>query len=239
MSKLLHILSQACSIVLYPMLMPLYGMLLFFTSTQTLLPLLPTAYIVIGIAGTMVLTLVIPIILLLYMWRKGYIDSLHMHDSKQRTTPYIYTLICYCFWAYFLHATLQLPIFMLLVAIGAIVALLIVTIINHWWKISAHLTGIGGLLGGMQFRSELLHTTYIFDYHSIATFLITHVCTSISECAYPSTGCLRLPIGANLYLHSYINLDLCVRFCLSYCCSSPSSQEPSLACLAIVPRSIC
>lgn len=149
MSKLLHILSQACSIVLYPMLMPLYGMLLFFTSTQTLLPLLPTAYIVIGIAGTMVLTLVIPVILLLYMWRKGYIDSLHMHDSKQRTTPYIYTLICYCFWAYFLHATLQLPIFMLLVAIGAIVALLIVTIINHWWKISAHLTGIGGLLGGI------------------------------------------------------------------------------------------
>lgn len=149
MSKLLHILSQACSIVLYPMLMPLYGMLLFFTSTQTLLPLLPTAYIVIGIVGTMVLTLLIPIILLLYMWRKGYIDSLHMHDSKQRTTPYIYTLICYCFWAYFLHATLQLPIFMLLVAIGAIVALLIVTIINHWWKISAHLTGIGGLLGGI------------------------------------------------------------------------------------------
>ena len=149
MSKLLHILSQACSIVLYPMLMPLYGMLLFFTSTQTLLPLLPTAYIVIGIVGTMVLTLLIPVILLLYMWRKGYIDSLHMHDSKQRTTPYIYTLICYCFWAYFLHATLQLPIFMLLVAIGAIVALLIVTIINHWWKISAHLTGIGGLLGGI------------------------------------------------------------------------------------------
>lgn len=149
MSKLLYILSQACSIVLYPMLMPLYGMLLFFTSTQTLLPLLPTAYIVIGIVGTMVLTLLIPIILLLYMWRKGYIDSLHMHDSKQRTTPYIYTLICYCFWAYFLHATLQLPIFMLLVAIGAIVALLIVTIINHWWKISAHLTGIGGLLGGI------------------------------------------------------------------------------------------
>ena len=131
------------------MLMPLYGMLLFFTSTQTLLPLLPTAYIVIGIVGTMVLTLLIPVILLLYMWRKGYIDSLHMHDSKQRTTPYIYTLICYCFWAYFLHATLQLPIFMLLVAIGAIVALLIVTIINHWWKISAHLTGIGGLLGGI------------------------------------------------------------------------------------------
>ena len=28
-------------------------------------------------------------------------------------------------------------------------ALLAVTLINHWWKISAHLTGIGGLLGGI------------------------------------------------------------------------------------------
>jgi membrane-associated phospholipid phosphatase len=39
--------------------------------------------------------------------------------------------------------------FMLLVVLGVILALLAVTIINHWWKISAHLTGIGGLLGGI------------------------------------------------------------------------------------------
>jgi membrane-associated phospholipid phosphatase len=44
---------------------------------------------------------------------------------------------------------MKMPLFLLLVAIGAIVALLIVTIINSWWKISAHLTGIGGLLGGI------------------------------------------------------------------------------------------
>jgi membrane-associated phospholipid phosphatase len=44
---------------------------------------------------------------------------------------------------------MQLPVFLLLVVIGAMVALLAVTVINHWWKISAHLTGIGGLLGGI------------------------------------------------------------------------------------------
>ena len=201
MSKLLHILSQACSIVLYPMLMPLYGMLLFFTSTQTLLPLLPTAYIVIGIAGTMVLTLLIPVILLLYMWRKGYIDSLHMHDSKQRTTPYIYTLICYCFWAYFLHATLQLPIFMLLVAIGAIVALLIVTIINHWWKISAHLTGIGGLLGGI--------CSFALNYSILPIYLIiTALLLSL------------LLMYARLYLNAHTPLQVVCGFLLGLICTS-------------------
>ena len=149
MHKVLNILSQICSIVLYPMLMPLYGMLLFAAATKKLFPQLPSAYIGVCIGGTATLTLIIPILLLLFMWKKGYIDSLHIHEAKQRTTPYIYTLICYGFWAYFLRATLQLPLFLLLVVVGAMGALLAVTIINHWWKISAHLTGMGGLLGGI------------------------------------------------------------------------------------------
>ena len=42
-----------------------------------------------------------------------------------------------------------MPAVWLIVAIGATVALLAVTIINRWWKISAHLTALGGLLGGV------------------------------------------------------------------------------------------
>ena len=142
-------LAHIVSILLYPMLMPLYGILLFCVGAKQLVPLLPSLYIGLCIAGTAVITLLIPIFLLIFMWKRGQIDSLHINNAKQRTTPYIYTLICYGFWAYFLRVTLQLPIFLLLVAIGSMFALLAVTIINHWWKISAHLTGIGGLLGGI------------------------------------------------------------------------------------------
>lgn len=149
MHKTLSILSQFWSILLYPMWMPLYGVILFCVAARKLLPILPASYMGMCIAGTAILTLIIPIILLVFLWRKGYIDSLHIDNAKQRTTPYIYTLICYGFWAYFVRVTVKMPTFMLLVAIGAMVALLAVTIINHWWKISAHLTGIGGLLGGI------------------------------------------------------------------------------------------
>ena len=149
MHKFLNILSNVYSIVLHPMLMPLYGMILFCVSIQQLIPTISIKYLYICLIGTLILTLIIPVILLIFLWRKGYIDSLHIHDSKQRTTPYIYTLTCYSFWAYFLHVTMQLPMFLFIIAIGAVVALLAVTIINHWWKISAHLTGIGGLLGGI------------------------------------------------------------------------------------------
>ena len=149
MHRLLNILSQAWSIILYPMFMPLYGILLFCYATQTSALKLPAIYLLICVLGTCVLTVIIPITLLLYLRHKGYINSLHINDPKQRTTPYIYTIVCYGFWAYFLRATMQLPLFLLIVVIGAIIALIIVTLINHWWKISAHLTGIGGLLGGV------------------------------------------------------------------------------------------
>ena len=149
MQKLPNILSNAWSVVLYPMLMPLYGILLFCYAIRQLSPELPILYLLICIIGTTVLTLIIPILLLLFMRWKGYIDSLQMASPKQRTMPYIYTLICYGFWAYFVYGVVRLPMFLLVIVLGAIGALLAVTIINHWWKVSAHLTGLGGLFGGV------------------------------------------------------------------------------------------
>ena len=132
MHKVLNILAKTICVLLHPMLMPCYGMALFFLSNQPTITLLPKVYCMVSMVGTFVLTFVI-----------------HIEQAQQRTTPYIYTLICYGFWTYFLHSTIHMPSFIVWIAVGAIVALLAVALINHWWKISAHLTGIGGLLGGI------------------------------------------------------------------------------------------
>ena len=149
MHRLLHILAQACSILLHPLLMPTYGMALYFGALQRMRPELPAAYCTIGIVGTILLTLLIPAGCIIFLWKTKRIDSLSIDDPKQRTSPYIYTIMAYGFWAYFVHQVLHLPILILLIAIGAMLALAAITVINHWWKISAHLTGIGGLLGGI------------------------------------------------------------------------------------------
>ena len=75
--------------------------------------------------------------------------GVYLDGQDERTIPYVYTVVCYGFWAYFLRGTMGLPDLMLWVSLGAIVALVIVTVVNRWWKISAHLTGMGGLLGGV------------------------------------------------------------------------------------------
>ena len=146
MHRLLHILAQVCSVLLHPLLMPTYGMALFFGALQRMRPELPAAYCTIGIVGTILLTLLIPAGCIIFLWKTKRIDSLSIDHPTQRTTPYIYTIMAYGFWAYFVHQVLHLPILILLIAIGAMLALVAVTVINHWWKISAHLTGIGGLL---------------------------------------------------------------------------------------------
>jgi membrane-associated phospholipid phosphatase len=149
MGKILNIVAEGWSIVLHPMLMPMYGILLFFHATPfNQIPISKT-YTIIGIIGTIVLTWFIPVILLLCMRRMGEITSIHMHNNNERTKPYIYTLVCYGFWAYFMFSIMKFPTIIFIIIVGAIAALTIVTIINHWWKISAHLTGIGGLLGGV------------------------------------------------------------------------------------------
>ena len=200
MHKTLSILSQFWSILLYPMWMPLYGVILFCVAARKLLPILPASYMGMCIAGTAVLTLIIPIILLLFLWRKGYIDSLHIDNAKQRTTPYIYTLICYGFLAYFVRVTVKMPTFMLLVAIGAMVALLAVTIINHWWKISAHLTGIGGLLGGI--------CSFALNYSTLPLMLIIIVLLLALLLMY-----------ARIYLQAHTPMQVVCGFLLGLLCT--------------------
>ena len=149
MQQIFNILSRALSIALHPLFIPTYGMMLYMAAMWARTPNLPNIYVQISIITTFVLTALIPIILMLILWKRGSISSLHIDDATERTTPYIYTLICFGFWCYFIGVILKMPVVWQIVAIGATAALLAVTIINHWWKISAHLTALGGLLGGI------------------------------------------------------------------------------------------
>ena len=149
MPQIFNILSRALSIMLHPLFMPTYGMILYMAAMLVRTPNLPSIYIYTSVITTFVLTALIPIILMLILWKRGSISSLHIDNASERTTPYIYTLICFGFWCYFVGDILKMPVVWLVVAIGATAALLAVTIINRWWKISAHLTALGGLLGGV------------------------------------------------------------------------------------------
>lgn len=200
MQQIFNILSQALSIMLYPLFMPTYGMCLYMVAMRMRTPMLPSVYIATSIIGTFVLTALIPIVLMWILLKRGTISSLHIHNASERTTPYVYALICFGFWCYFVGAVLKLPLIWLLVAIGATLALFAVTIINHWWKISAHLTGIGGLLGGI--------CSFALHYATLPTGLVVIVLLVALILMY-----------ARLYLDAHTPLQVVAGFILGILCT--------------------
>jgi len=148
MNNTLYYISRTISAILYPMFIPTYGILIYFLALRSLITY-PTPLIWIGVIGTLIFTCLLPLSVILVMIHRGNLTDIYIRNPKQRTMPYIYSTICYGFWAYFCCQVMHLPQFIALTAIGSAVVLLIVLLINRTWKISAHLTALGGLFGGM------------------------------------------------------------------------------------------
>lgn len=148
MNNTLYYISRVISAVLYPMFIPTYGMLIYFLALRSLITY-PTPLIWIGVVGTFVFTCLLPLSVILVMIHRGNLTDIYIRNANQRTMPYIYSTICYGFWTYFCWQVMHLPLFIILTAAGATVALLLVLLINRTWKISAHLAALGGLFGGM------------------------------------------------------------------------------------------
>ena len=147
--RVLTILSRILSVICHPLFMPTYGILLFLASFSAQRGTLPTAYWLIAVFGTLMLTALIPLSVIIIQLVRGSVSSLEIRNAGERTSVYIYTLVCYLFWSYFLLNVLHAPAVLFVISLSATVALLGVTLINLKWKISAHLTGIGGLIGGL------------------------------------------------------------------------------------------
>jgi hypothetical protein len=91
-------------------------------------------------------TLLIPVVLMLGLRWSGYVKSLHFEEKSDRRVPFILVTLFYVLTTYFLKEKTELDpiLWQGMGVITAAVALL--TGVTYFWKMSAHLTGIGGVL---------------------------------------------------------------------------------------------
>lgn len=135
------------SIVFQPLLMPTYGMSMLIN--LDLFDVIPFTWRLVAIFGTFIFTGIMPAAPILLLMKKGEINDLFISKREQRTMPYLFSFLSYAFWTLFLHRVLNLPLFMVAIGIGTTLSIVFITLINFKWKISAHLSGIGGLVGGI------------------------------------------------------------------------------------------
>ncbi len=149
MNKIPDIIAKTLSVILYPLFVPTYGIVLFCYAYSLHVAPLAGVWMAVAIIGTFLLTCILPVTAIWIMMKKGEVKDLYMDDPRERTVPYLYSALGFGFWSYLLVQILHVPVYIGCVAIGGTLAIGLVAVINRWWKISAHLTGFGGLVGGI------------------------------------------------------------------------------------------
>lgn len=136
-------ISNLLSWILVPLLMPVYGLILAFgLSILDITPMGMRVGFTLIVAGICVF---VPMLLILLLKRLGFIEDIGLNGRKERLIPYIITITSFGITAWFM-AVKGAPLWLTLFFAGGAAAALINTVVNFWWKISAHAAGIAGIV---------------------------------------------------------------------------------------------
>jgi membrane-associated phospholipid phosphatase len=153
----MRFLAHLLSIALHPLFMPLYTLLLAFRLDPHLLMLLGGGLATANLLMVALMTVVFPLASTLLLLWTGSITSLRMPGREERLLPFTLTLFYYGLTYYMLGHSPHHPAVYGMMA-GATIALLLTAAITTRWKISAHMVGMGGLLGALAALLLLHHT---------------------------------------------------------------------------------
>ncbi len=163
----MRLFSTILSTLFHPLLMVTYGIT--FALMGTFLALYPLRMKLLIWGSAFLSTAVLPGLFIYLLTRTGAASDLELTKRKERALPYLIVISSVALCLYFLYR-MMMPFWLIAILMGICVALLIALCINFFWKISAHMIGIGGLLGGLMgvARIHLINPYLLF----IAVLLI-------------------------------------------------------------------
>jgi len=145
------------SVLLHPLLMCTYGcLLLFFGIHNTIYDYLTTAETKWRITFIVfIFSFLFPAINIYILYKLKRIPAITLSNQKDRTFPYIITALFYFGLFYLMYDISIWSVIKLSVLISGF-AILLTAFINLKYKISAHMVGIGGLLGALISISSII-----------------------------------------------------------------------------------
>jgi hypothetical protein len=138
-------LSKLISIILHPIFMPLVALHLTLDSLHSIALTSQDLNYIYGIV--ICFTIILPLLSIFFLIKKGMVDSLEMSNHKERSLPLFITVLWMSLGFYMLRNILGYAPILKAEIIGAILIVLFAAIISKFWKISLHLLAIGGVVG--------------------------------------------------------------------------------------------
>ncbi len=160
------------SVIIHPLLIPLAGILILFFSGSFISFIPPQAkkiIILLFITGTILL----PLFMFTFLWFRGVNSNFLLEERSERIFPFAVTFIFYLFTYLIL---LRIPVYKLVHSfmLGGLISLLILILLSFKWKISAHMTGLGGL------TAFILIVSYKLQINLIAFFILAVIASGIT-----------------------------------------------------------
>jgi membrane-associated phospholipid phosphatase len=141
--KLAHIFSW----VFQPLLMPTIAAALFLQLPFYTFKLMPIELKWYVITCNALFTILLPVLMIFLLLRNNMIETLELKKREDRKYPIIFTIAFHIANYYFLsRAHLPGPYMFFLLA--GLFSLILTLVVTNYWKVSLHMTGVGGLIGG-------------------------------------------------------------------------------------------
>jgi len=139
-------IAQLYSILLHPLLIPIYSLIALFILPVLRIQQYTTAYYLMIIGLLAINTVVLPIITFHFLQKQGSIRSFAMKTAAERELPYFILAALYAISTVMLIRNQYIDATIVLIPMVAAANILAMIPINRHLKISAHMTAIGSAI---------------------------------------------------------------------------------------------
>lgn len=137
--------AQTFSYALHPLLMTFYCVGLLFTYTTFYEIYYRSIFII--LFTIIIFSVVIPCTFVILLKKLGFIEKISSITRREKVLPYFMVVFSNCMMIYYFYYTANMSFWFLGLLAAPTLSLLIGAIINLFWKISAHMIGMGSLIG--------------------------------------------------------------------------------------------
>jgi membrane-associated phospholipid phosphatase len=173
-------LAKILSYIFHPIFMPLVGLAIIFNSGiyESDLPggYMRFLFLIVLLCNVMLPVSIIPV--LIYI---RHIQNLNIDERRERIIPLFFAAICFYIGYYLvaLHSHSQLINLFMLTATAIVIVVLLVSL---FWKISLHMTGVGGITG------LIIILSYLYRADILILFCIAILISGIIASARLASG---------------------------------------------------
>jgi hypothetical protein len=145
--------AEALTVIFHPLFVPLYGLLIIYSS-PTLLSFIPSEMKRIIFILVLANNVILPLTLASILYSRGAIRTFNARDRNERVVLLTFAMLMYTITALVL-LRMQVPSLFKAYFISIAVVTLITLFITAFYRISLHASGIGGLLALVIFMKML------------------------------------------------------------------------------------